>query len=194
MPRTLALIVTLVLISVAGTQSVTAASGLSSAALQQSDAPPGFTGPHTKMFPRYKRHLKMKIGKGGEANCDVLPQLKAGWKEGMLQDFTGPSLLSVFELCGFLQGTAAEAHTAYAAGVKGIKKQVAKTSGLTITRPVIGNEAIEVTGSQSGFATYEMIFRRDNVMIELVYLGSSGYTPATFTQVATTVDSRLQST
>jgi hypothetical protein len=65
---------------------------------------------------------------------------------------------------------------------------------LIITHPSVGDEAIEITGAQSGFATYELVFRRDNVMIELVYLGGSSYTPATFTAVGTTVDSRLQST
>lgn len=194
MRRTLIVIAALVLASPAGIRPAAAASDLRAAALQASDAPPGYTGPHTKLFLHYKHHLKMKVGKSGEASCDVLPQLKAGWKQGMLQDFTGPSMFTVFEMCAFLQGSAAQAHAAYAAGVKDVKKQVSKTRGLTVTHPSIGNDAVEVTGAQSGFATYELVFRRDNVMIELVYLGSSGYTPATFTQVATTVDSRLQST
>jgi hypothetical protein len=180
--------------SVAGIQPAAAASDLRPAALQASDAPPGYTGPHTKLFRHYKHHLTMKVGKSGEASCNALPQLKAGWRQGMLQDFTGPGLLNVFEMCAFLQETATQAHAAYVAGLKGVTKQAAKTKGLIITHPSVGDEAIEITGAQSGFATYELVFRRDNVMIELVYLGGSSYTPATFTAVGTTVDSRLQST
>lgn len=195
MTRTLTLIAALTVIVLGGgVRPAVAASDLRSAALHAADAPPGYTGPHTKIFMHYKHHLKMKIRKSGEASCDVLPQLKAGWKEGILQDFTGPSVLNVFEMCGFLQGTAAQAHSAYAAGVKELKKQVARTSGLTITHPSIGNEAVQIGGTQSGFATYELVFRRDNAMIELVYLGSSSYTAATFTGVGSGVDTRLQGT
>jgi hypothetical protein len=162
-------------------------------ALQPSDAPPGYSGPHTRVFRHYKKTLKLKVGKKGQASCHVLPQLKTGWKQGMLQDFTGASFLNVFEMCAFLQSTAAQAHTAFAAEEASVKKQVAKTHGLTLYVPDIGNEAIEVGGAQSGFATYEMIFRRDNALIELVYLGGSSYAQTTFTTLGSTVDTRLQS-
>lgn len=191
--RVIAVVAALVLVMLAGIHPAVAASDLRPAALKASDAPPGYTGPHTKLFLHYKKTLRLKQGKKGVASCKVNPRLKTGWKQGLLQDFTGPSFLAVFEMCGFLQTTAAQAHAAYAADVADLKKRLAKTTGLTLTNPAIGNEAVEIGGAQSGFATYEMVFRRDNALIELVYLGGSSYTQSAFTSVGTTVDTRLQS-
>jgi hypothetical protein len=191
MPRALT-VLAIVLVLLAGARPAVAASGLRTVGLQASDAPPGFSGLRTKVFLHYKRVLKLKVGKG-TASCKVLPQLKAGWRQGMLQEFRGPSFLSVFELCGFLQGAAAQAHVAYTSDVAQLEKAVTKTTGLTVTNPSIGNEAIEIGGAQSGFATFEMVFRRDNALIELVYLGSSSYTQSAFTSTGTAIDSRIQS-
>lgn len=191
--RVAAVTAALVPVMLTGIHPAVAASDLRSAALTASDAPPGYSGPHTKVFAHYKKTLKLKVGKKGQASCKVMPQLKAGWKQGMLQDFTGASFLNVFEMCAFLQATTAQAHRAFIADMNGTKKQAAKTPGVTVTNPVVGNEAIEVGGSQSGFATYELIFRRDNTLIELVYLGGSSYTQSTFTSIGITVDTRLQS-
>jgi len=192
MIRTLIAIAAVSAALLAGIGPARAASDLHVAMLHASDAPKGYSAPKTKFFSHYAPHLRIKLGKNGSASCDAQPQLKSGWKQAMLQYFGGPNFLSVFEVCGYLDTSTGQTHAAYLADVASSKRQAKATPGLTSSSAAIGNEALQVSGSKGGFATYEIIFRRDNALIEMVYLGNATYKMSQMLATAHVIDSRLK--
>jgi len=165
--------------------------------LQASEAPAGFSNPHIAVFSQYVKKLKVKTKtKGmpglGNSSCDADASLKAGWKQGMIESFDSSSLLLTFEVCGFPQNTVKQATAVFQTVVTSAQKSLKSTKGAKVLKlPTVGNQSLAIGDSSQGLALWVLIFRHDNAIVDVLYLGPATFSTAKLVQTAQLVNSRL---
>jgi hypothetical protein len=67
-----------------------------------------------------------------------------------------------------------------------------KSKTKLLVLPKVGDESLAVGGTQSGIGIYAMIFRHQNALINLIYVGPGSFTPSRFGNLAALTNSRLR--
>jgi hypothetical protein len=162
-----------------------------------SDAPPGLSTPHSRIYTHFTRKMTVATktagvpGKG-TTDCTVLASFAHdGWIQGLVEGFDSDSFLHTLSLCASAFQTPQGAHTAYAAARTDLVHYLKKHHLHSTPIPSIGAESSGYAASQGGLELGQIIFRHDNAVVVLIYIGPSSYSFNNLIALAQTTDRRL---
>lgn len=172
-----------------------AAGGLSSAALQPSDLPAGFSKPRTKVVTRYTPHpIKLASDKGGYT-CGVVPDPSgATWREGLMSE-SKKTPDAIYE-CAFAWATTAQAHADFLRDVSLVRKVTKSIKGYKqVALPTIGDESAAWGLGRPGARTYLFFileFRKGSTVVSVTYAGVFDLLSAgTFSHIGSAIAARV---
>lgn len=179
-------------------------SNVRSVELQGGILPPGFHTSHVAVYSHAVPAMRVKIDVSGQrtvTSCAVPSGARRGWAQGLIQGFDRPSLGNALLLCAYSYHTAGQAHAAYVAIVRQqfdprVKMNLAAHEGIAH----LGSEATGLTTDPHkcpcgtvGFGSYELLFRHDNVVVDVGYEGpTQHYTMANFAAMARGTNAHLR--
>ncbi len=147
--------------------------GLITAVLRVHEVPARFTSTNTRVYTSYVPFLKVKVqgpfGKAEDA-CGPPSIFTGKYHQAMIQSFGSTSRRPAnMRVCSFLYDSATRAHKAYGELVRSATSN-AHTFTSHKSASKVGNESTAYAGTESE----EVVFRSDNVAIQLWYTDVSG--------------------
>jgi hypothetical protein len=170
---------------------------LRSAMMSTSDAPPGLSNPHSRIYTRFARKMQVTtktagIPGKGSTNCPLPASYASdGWTQGLVQGFDSDSVLHLLSLCASAFQTAQGAHAAFAADAASLARYLKKHRLHPTAISPIGAESSAYGTSQSGFVVGQILFRHDNALVQLNYIGPATYSFSSFVALAQKTNRRL---
>jgi len=177
----------------ASTSPALAHSGLGNAVLRVKEVPRNFSSANTRTYTAYVPFLKVKVqGPFGKYDDDCSPpSIIAGkYRLALIQSFSSTSNpVSTMRLCSFLYKSAGVADKAYRELVRSAVFNATSFSAHKVTSRV-GNASVAYSGKTSE----EVVFRSDNVALELWYTSLKGVqmSPSAFLHLGALLVSRLR--
>jgi hypothetical protein len=171
---------------------------LRSALMLPSDAPPGLSTPHSRIYTHFTRKMKVATktaGVPGKGTTDCpLPASFAhdGWIQGLVEGFDSDQIFHVLSLCASAFRTVQGAHTAYATTRADIARSMKKQHLHFTSISPVGAESFAYGAAQGQLAVGAIAFRHDNALVQLYYLGPATYSFDTFLGLARKTNQRLQ--
>jgi hypothetical protein len=170
---------------------------LRSAITTPSDAPPGLSTPHSRVYTRFTRKMRVPTkttglpGKGS-TDCPVPASFGPdGWIQGLVEGFDSDSILHVLSLCSSAFQTPQGAHTAYASTIADATRYLKKHHLHSTSIAPVGAESFAYGASQGGLVLGEIVFRHDNALVQLYYIGPATYSFVSFVALAQRTNRRL---
>jgi hypothetical protein len=170
---------------------------LRSAIMLPSDAPPGLSTPHSRIYTHFTGKMKVATktagvpGKG-TTDCPVPASFAHdGWIQGLAEGFDSDSIFHVLSLCASAFQAVQGARAAYSATRTDIIRYLKKHHLHSTSIAPIGAESFAYGASQGALVVGEIVFRHDNALVQLYYIGPSTYSIDSFVALAQRTDRRL---
>jgi len=201
--RWIAAIAPALLLILTATPAMASIGNIKSALLRPGDAPSGFSHPHVAMYTRFSEKMEVRTLAAGSQtmrSCEVPRSFaRQGWREGFIQAFDSTRSQTTLQMCVSLFKTARGAHAAYVYRTERQLKLLIKLGEMKqLATTQIGDESMTVgggdlckCGGMTAARTYEIVFRRDNALVDLAYQGASSFTQVGFERLAVRINSNL---